>query len=174
VLLGRQAKEAKTPTLEERRTSVAHRLTSEQWPEQPFVITAVDADTGDVVLLDRHAGVGLVDAVTASCAIPCLWPPVELLGRTLIDGGARSPSHLELASGHELVVVLSPIIAAASAGLEREAEQLRAEGSRVIIIAVDDEAFQAMGMNALDPTRRNPAAQHGRRQGLSFDSALLH
>lgn len=173
VLLGRQAKDAKTPPLAVRRESVARRLTSEVWPEQPFLITAVDADNGDVVVLDRSSGVELVDAVTASCAIPLLWPPVELLGRTLIDGGARSASHLDLASGHDVVVVLIPIIAAAAAGIAREAEQLRAEGAQVVIISVDDEAFAAMGVNALDPTRRRPAAEHGHRQGLAFDRSLL-
>jgi predicted acylesterase/phospholipase RssA len=44
---------------------------------------------GADVALDRTAGVPLVEAVAASCAVPGIWPPVTTGGRRFIDGGTR-------------------------------------------------------------------------------------
>ena len=48
------------------RDIVAARLPSHHWPQQPVLIPAVDAHTGEPVVFDRHSGVDLVDAVAAS------------------------------------------------------------------------------------------------------------
>ncbi|MDA8183246.1 MAG: patatin-like phospholipase family protein [Acidimicrobiales bacterium] len=50
----------------------------------PFAAVATDALSGEVVVL-RHGDV--VDALTASSAIPGLFPPVRVGGRWLVDGG---------------------------------------------------------------------------------------
>src|SRR5215216_5402224 len=50
------------------RATVAGRLPSQRWPQRTVLITAVDADTGEAVVFDRHSGVDLADAVAASCA----------------------------------------------------------------------------------------------------------
>ena len=49
-----------------RRATVAARLPSQHWPLRPVLIVAVDAETGEPVVFDRHGGVDLVDAVAAS------------------------------------------------------------------------------------------------------------
>jgi NTE family protein len=54
----------------QRRATVAARLPSQRWPQRLMLIVAVDARTGEPVVFDRHSGVDLVDAVTASCAGP--------------------------------------------------------------------------------------------------------
>jgi predicted acylesterase/phospholipase RssA len=51
----------------------------------------------------------LVDAVTASCALPGLVPTHSINGTRYIDGGVRSPDNADLASGYANVVVLSPL-----------------------------------------------------------------
>src|SRR3954464_5385954 len=48
------------------RDVVAARLPSLDWPEQRVLIVAVDALTGEPVVLDRDSGIDLVDAVAAS------------------------------------------------------------------------------------------------------------
>ena len=48
------------------RDIVAARLPSHDWPQQPVLIAAVDAHTGEPVVFDRHSGIDLVDAVAAS------------------------------------------------------------------------------------------------------------
>src|SRR6478609_1373272 len=56
-----------TPTVPEsvRREVIAHRLPSHSWPERVLRITAVDTETGELVVFDRGSGVELVDAVAA-------------------------------------------------------------------------------------------------------------
>lgn len=50
----------------------------------PFAAVACDLASGEMVVLRDG---DLVDAVLASTAIPGLFPPCELGGRTLVDGG---------------------------------------------------------------------------------------
>ena len=57
------------------RATVAARLPSQHWPQRSVLITAVDALTGEPVVLDRHSGVGLVDAVAARPANGVGFPP---------------------------------------------------------------------------------------------------
>ncbi len=50
----------------------------------PLAIVTTDIETGELVTLRK----GRLDhAVMASCAIPCLFSPVEIGGRLLVDGG---------------------------------------------------------------------------------------
>ena len=166
VKVGAFAKEATTTSLEKRRAVIEWRLPSHDWPSTPLRLTTVDADTGELVVLDASSGVPLVDAVMASCAVPGVWPPVPLLGRLLIDGGVRSITNLDLAAGHDEVIVLAPLAQGpVRAGLEREAAALRAQGVAVTVVLADEDAAAGMGANPLDPALRPVSAQAGRRQG---------
>jgi NTE family protein len=66
----------------------------------PLTVTAVDVDTGELVLFGDggEADVPLVDALTASCALPLFYPPSTLRGRRLADGGLRAVLPLEVAA----------------------------------------------------------------------------
>jgi NTE family protein len=59
----------------------------------PLTVTATDLDSGELVLFSR--GVELHDALYASCALPLYFPPLELNGRRLVDGGLRAVLPLE-------------------------------------------------------------------------------
>jgi NTE family protein len=50
----------------------------------PIHVVACELRTGDEVLLSSG---NAIDAVCASAAIPAVFPPVEIDGRTLVDGG---------------------------------------------------------------------------------------
>src|ERR1700692_35563 len=97
------------PGAEQRRAMVAARLPRREWPERPMIVVAVNAHTGELAAFDRESGVELVDAVTASSALPGLVPTVSINGARYIDGGVRSPDNADLASGYANVVVLSPL-----------------------------------------------------------------
>ena len=60
----------------------------------PLRVTATDLDSGELVVFgDDHAD--LHDALYASCALPLYYPPAELGGRRLADGGLRAVLPLE-------------------------------------------------------------------------------
>jgi NTE family protein len=93
----------------ERREEVAACLPVHAWPGKPLKISAVDADSGRRVVFDARSGASLPDAVTASCALPGIYPLAEVNGRRYADGGAWSLYSADLAAGHDVVVVISPM-----------------------------------------------------------------
>src|SRR3954451_16522161 len=109
--IGRMALHAKTAaTAEERRAGISSRLPRHDWPTRArLLVTAVEASTGAFRVFDRDAGVDLVDAVAASCAVPLVWPPISVDGYAYVDGGVRSPANADLAAGADRVVVIAPI-----------------------------------------------------------------
>ncbi|WP_406516954.1 patatin-like phospholipase family protein [Streptomyces sp. NBC_00134] len=172
--VGRIALAADTPDEATRRAVIAGRLVSHSWPERPFLVTAVRATTGEFRVLDRGSGVGLVDAVAASCAVPGVWPPVAFADGRWIDGGVRSPANAHLAEGHDRIVVIAPI-AAGGGTLESaraQAERLTAGGARVTLITPNRTTRKAMGHNSLDPAHRAPSARAGREQAPAHAAAV--
>ncbi|MGW6155320.1 patatin-like phospholipase family protein [Streptomyces sp. NPDC055144] len=157
--VGHIALAADTPDEATRRAVIAGRLVSHSWPERPFLVTAVRATTGEFRVLDRGSGVGLVDAVAASCAVPGVWPPVTFEDDRWIDGGVRSPANAHLAEGHDRIVIIAPI--AAGGGT---LESARAQAER---LTPNRATRKAMGHNSLDPTRRAPSARAGREQAAA-------
>src|SRR3954449_2092584 len=101
------------PTVPERRRRevIEARLPSHEWPDRPLHIVAVDAATGEerIFTPDDADHVSLVDAVAASCAVPGIWPPATVEGRRYVDGGIRSSANLDLADGHDAILVLAPV-----------------------------------------------------------------
>jgi NTE family protein len=155
------------PTVSEarRRAVIEWRLPSHDWPERRLLITAVDTGSGELTLFDAGGGVGLVDAVAASCAVPGVWPPVTIGDRRYMDGGVRSIACTDVVGDHDVIIVVAPLTGPAGSMLDGELAKVRAGGAAVEAITTDDEAGAAMGSNPLDPARRAPAARHGRRQG---------
>jgi NTE family protein len=166
--VGRVALAAETVPASARREVIASRLPVHSWPERRLQLAAVDADSGERVVLDRDAGVDLVDAVAASCAVPGVWPAVPAGGRRLIDGGVRSPANADLAAGADRVVILAPVTRGLGAmtAVAAQAAELRRH-ARVAVVQPDRDARRAIGRNALDPARRAPAARAGRVQAPS-------
>ncbi|MFB7466720.1 patatin-like phospholipase family protein [Streptomyces sp. NPDC056224] len=165
--VGAMALAADTGAEAERREVLAARLVSHEWPAgRRLVVTAVDALSGEPADFDRESGAGLVDAVSASCAVPGVWPPVTVGGRRFIDGGVRSATNADLAAGYGRVVVIAPI--ALGSGLvpspAAQAARLREAGARVLLITPSAAARKAFGRNVLDPARRDPAARAGLSQ----------
>ncbi|HTZ91639.1 MAG TPA: patatin-like phospholipase family protein [Streptosporangiaceae bacterium] len=176
------------PAAGQRRATVAARLPRRDWPDRPMIIVAVDARTGELAAFDRDSGIDLVDAVTASTALPGLVPTVSVNGANYIDGGVRSTDNADLASGYANVLVISPLggrnqtpsgqgsaMAGQFEGLRRppdwgtdlasQFEALRKQGSHVEVITPDAESRAAMGANQMDPATRIPAARAGFAQG---------
>jgi len=158
------------------RATVAARLPSQRWPERSVLITAVDAETGEPVVFDRHSGVDLADAVAASCASGL---PYRIGDSRYIDGGYRSNAeNADLAAGYARVLVLSPFGGRTLAPLDwgthlaAQVDQLRARGSRVETIFPDSNSEHMFGANAMDLSLRPPAARAGYDQGRALAEQL--
>jgi NTE family protein len=170
--IGRMALAARTMPEADRRTVIASRVRSDEWPARRLLITAVDAVTGEFTVFTEASGVSLVDAVGASCAVPGVWPPVSMAGRRWIDGGIRSPANADLAAECERVVVLAPITRGmrAASAVATQAAGLTRVGRAVAVVSPDQAAVAAIGRNVLDPARRAPAARAGHAQaGAALD-----
>src|SRR5215470_970829 len=142
------------------RDIVAARLPSQHWPQQPVLIAAVDAHTGEPVVFDRHSGVDLVDAVAASTSNGFgPFPPYRIGENRYINGGYRRNENADLAAGYERVLVLSPFGGRSRMPLEwgmdlaTQLGELRAGGSRVETVFPDGGAGDVFDANALDPSR---------------------
>ncbi len=154
----------------QRRAIIEGRIGDPEWPTEKLVITAVDTADGEFLPFDSSSGVRLLDAVTASCAVPGVWPPVTVNGRRLMDGGMRSVTNADLAAGCEKVLVVAPSTGVTGGllgpGLEREVELLRQEADVHVVLA-DEASLAAFGSNVLDPATREPSARAGRAQAAA-------
>lgn len=89
--IGQLALRAGAGNAQARQAVIAARLHPRQdWPTKPLAVVAVDVLTGETRVFDRHSGVALADAVAASCAVPGIWPPVNIGGRQYMDGGSEA------------------------------------------------------------------------------------
>jgi NTE family protein len=167
--VGEMALSAKTVPPEVRRAMIERRLTSYDWPKAPLIITAVDIESGALVTFDAASGVSLVDAVTASCAVPGVWPVVAINRKRHMDGGVYSADNAHLAEGAKRVIIASPFgsVSPSPSGyhLNDAVAKLEAAGTKVLVVTPDETARTAMGANPLDPAVRKPSAEAGFLQG---------
>jgi NTE family protein len=68
-----------------------------------LVVVTTDVDSGERIVLRNGS---LARALRASTAIPGIFPPVEIGGRRLIDGGIGSPIPLDTLSGFDVDVAI--------------------------------------------------------------------
>ncbi|WP_433461651.1 patatin-like phospholipase family protein [Spirillospora sp. CA-128828] len=160
--LGARALAADTLSEPERRTVIEGRLPVHEWPSWKLLVTAVNALTGDLRVFDRDSGVPLVDAIAASCALPMIWPPTTIGGVRYVDGGIRSMNNLDLAAGHERLLVISPMD---DPGLAADIAVVEGKGGRVEVVRPDDASRTAAGTDPLSPATRTPSANAGLAQG---------
>jgi NTE family protein len=171
--IGAVALSTKTVSEAVRRNVIAQRLPSHEWPDRVLRISAIDTETGELVMFDRNSGVGLVDAVAASCAVPAVWPPVTIGERRYMDGGVGSSVNMALANDCAVAVVLVPSGRSTPSPFGGgAAEEVDAFGGAAFGVFADDESIAAFGPNPLDPACREPSALAGREQGRRIADAV--
>ncbi|ANS74551.1 patatin [Paenibacillus yonginensis] len=158
---------------EQRRAVVESRLVTRKWPAN-LKVTAIDADTGQLHTFDHQSGVSLLDAVSASGAVPGIWPLVSIGDRFWTDGGMVSTTNSRLAEGYERIVILSPMPNGYGSipGAAEDAASLRTSAN-VYLITPDERSVVAIGPNPYDAARRSVTAIAGRAQGRSIAEAVL-
>lgn len=80
----------------------------------PFAAVACDLETGAEVVLKDKGDLAL--AIQASCAIPGVFMPVEIEGKTLVDGGVIAPVPTKAVKklGAEIVIAVDVISSGAT------------------------------------------------------------
>lgn len=166
--IGSFALETKTVSEDAFVASLGH-LVHESWPHKRFACTAVDAEAGTFRLWDNDAGAPLAQAVASSCSVPGIFPPITIDGHRYIDGGMRSATNADLASGCERVIVVS-VMSTLTTEAERrrqqaELEAIRDAGGDALVVSPDGASSAAFGPNLMDSAKRAGAAEAGRAQG---------
>lgn len=144
-----------------RRRVIAARLAGCDWGDGRVSVVVCDAATGSRRVFDATSGVDVVDAVTASSAVPGVWPPATIGDHRYVDGGIWSATNADLATGCEVVVVLAPMFDRA---VKAELTGL-GPGVRSVVVRPDEASLAAFGDNVLDPAARGPSARAGLVQG---------
>ncbi len=171
--IGRQSARVTTVSPAERRAAIQTRLPESAWPSLDLRIVVVNADAGTTRVITKADGIPLLDAVGASCAVPFVWPAVQIEGHSYIDGGTRSPVNLDLAPGSGPVIVLAPVTAALRRA-SRVSEQQKALGARSVVIIEPSAASKAaMGRNSLDKSVAPASALAGFEQGKAEAAKVL-
>lgn len=172
--VGRVARAAHQPGSVDRESVIRSRLPVHEWPDRELRITAVDATSGDFTVFTRDSGVDLVSAVAASCAVPTVWPPVEIGARTYMDGGMRSTANVDEARGADRVVVLAPLPRSFSKRTSIRAQLEGIAPREWSVVTPDADALAAFGRNLLDPAKRKVSAEAGLRQSAGLVDEMRH
>lgn len=163
-----------------RREVIAQRLTEADWNyERDLRITAIDIDLGRRRVFQAGGPATLLQAVEASCAVPGVWPVVEIDDHRYMDGGVLSPANTDLAEGANSVIVLAPM----ARGVKKEASPVQeletllkqadknpssnnpaTQKTLGRVISPDQKSRKAFGKNPLDPAARSRAAAAGLEQ----------
>jgi NTE family protein len=158
----RRAAAGRLPSVEERLEAIRERLPIQEWgPGERLQVTAVDVESGALRVFDGTDGASLVSAVAASCAVPGVYPPVPIDGRSYIDGGARSGSNADLLADCDRVLAFTPVDR--SIGPLKTAGQLLGSTPH-LVVSPDADSVAAIGRNVLDPAQRAASARAGRAQ----------
>ncbi|WP_371778013.1 patatin-like phospholipase family protein [Streptosporangium subroseum] len=157
---------------EDRRRAVEGRLVTTTWPETLHV-TAINAETGELKAFAQSEGYSLVDAVSASGAVPGISPMVEIGGRSWVDGGMVSSANAFLAADHDQILVIAPL-PAGHGGVPSVADEVAVlrKKSSVQLIVPDSASREAIGKNIYDASRRPGSADAGRLQGIAAASSI--
>lgn len=154
---------------------------ADSWPSEPTVVTAYDMRKRRRVAFGTVAApsVPMADAVAASSAIPVMFRPYQIDGRTYVDGGVVSGTHADLVLGSEepldLVIVLAPMAAheeregalfhekmfdrVGRTALEDELETIESQwpDTDVVVLRPTPQSLAAMRPNPMDPQAAVPS-----------------
>jgi NTE family protein len=150
------------------------------------LVSAVDVDSGRRVMFGspEAPSVSVGTAVEASCAIPGVFRPIEVNGRSYCDGGVWSPTSLDGAQARRgtRVLCLNPtgsmraniatpfgalgLLSRSIAGVE--ALTLERRGAKVETVSPDAGSLDAIGPNLMDPRPRAKVIAAGLAQGRAL------
>lgn len=161
---------------------IAYGVGIEDWPERPLLVNVVDTQSGQRRTIDRSSGLDVNMVITASSAVPGMFPPVELEGRLYMDGQVHSSTNADVLLPHapEQVWIAMPTNKVTGQGigphaenmLEQEVAALRAAGCRVSVRMPQQEDSERLGKNLMDGRRAGDAFALGVEAGREWADEL--
>lgn len=165
-----------------RRLAEAVVPEGDTWLPQPGArLVAYRVDDGERIAFGAPGAPSATadQALRASWAIPGWMPPVEIGGRTYVDGGAASTASVDLIGPDEadLIYVVAPMAsldavrgpgvggwieqvalrAPMSAVLAAEVDRVRARGTEVVVLTPSARDMTGLGANFMNRARRQAA-----------------
>lgn len=155
-------------------------LPTDEWPEGDLRVTGVSVASGQRVAWTAADDVDLVRAVTASCAVPGLFPAITIGDDRYLDGGLWSGSNADLLVGEGLPAALfigpmgvgrTGLAQLSARTLEHERFLLASAGTTLEVLEPGDR-FVAAEMQLMDPARRVEALEIGLAEGAEAADRL--
>ena len=159
--IGHAALAAAGPDAAQMRRSIG-LLVGRRWPDARLHVTAVDAYTGERLVVTAAARISAARALAASTAVPGVFAPQRLGDRFAMDGGVcGTATHCDLVAGAARCLVLSLEPAATRLvasttyqvdAVQQEQQALRDSGTQVFFRSpvVEDPAM-LMSPEAIEP-----------------------
>ena len=171
--LGHAALAAVPPSSRFMQRSMGFMVGAHRWPSPSLEITCVDAFTAERCVVSSSSDVALLDAISASCAVPGFAPPHPIGDRRCMDGGmAGTGVHLDRVAGARRALVLSlsgaegisdGFATQASGSAAQELADLAATGTEVLHRSPEAVTFEEL----MTPDSVPRALAMGRRQGVA-------
>lgn len=148
-------------------------LHADGWPEdRDLRVVALSCTTGARRAWTSDSGAPLARAVASSCAVPGLFPTVEIDGDRYTDGGAWSASNADLLAGdgHDAVLFVGPIggFLTGTPQVQRELDALPARTHAILPGA----GFDELRTKLMDPAYREQGLEAGRRDGQAAAASV--
>ncbi|MBL8777566.1 MAG: patatin-like phospholipase family protein [Acidimicrobiales bacterium] len=175
--IGHAALAAQAPPPDRSRRSMRAVLGMRRWPAALHT-TAVDAYTGERLVVTQASGLSVARAATASSSVPGIFSPQPLHDRRAMDGGVSGTGiHADLAAGAGRALVISLAAHAPddqagmtnpAGGQRREIAALEATGTQVLLrgpASVDSDVL-------MDPAQVAAARADGAAQAAEDAEAI--
>ena len=142
------------------------------WPETDYRAVALSCTTGKRKAWTKADGVPIARAVSSSCAVPGMFPTVEIKGDRYTDGGAWSASNADLLAdeGHDAVLFIGPIggFLTGTPQVQRELDALPARTHAILPGA----GFDELRTKLMDPAFREQGLEAGRADGAAAAASV--
>ena len=155
--IGRAARDADAPD----PTVIADELilvAGDRWRSDGLWMTATDTETGERCVLTRDTGIPAGRGAAASSAVPGIYAPQPVAGRTFMDGGVGGrpsistcwpePTAALVLSLYRDEELTSGLLTLAPGDLTRELDGLRASGTEVFFQAPEHHPMDLAGLMA--------------------------
>jgi predicted acylesterase/phospholipase RssA len=104
-----------------------------------------------------------MEAVAASGALPSIFPLVTISGKRYTGGGVHAPYNIDLAAGHDVVVLLTPM-ARSDRNLKRLLDAVAGLGQAAVHVITANEQSMLIGRTSCRPKPPQPRSKRVRRR----------